>query len=636
MTDAAAGAIYNGFETEPDTTVSLWQDTNIVLPPESVEPGPYRTERTPYLREIADCLSTSDPTQEVCMMKGTQVGLTALANNFVGYIVDAAPGPILFVLPTVELARDHSRQKLSALIKATPTLRGKVPEQRSRDGTNTVLSKEFPGGSLVLAGSNSPANYRNKTIRYLILDDIDGFEDEVGDEGDPIALAYKRTDTYSYRKKILAGSTPTTKNVSKIERLFKSSDQRYYFVPCPHCGHMQRLQWGGRDADFGIRFRRDELGRLAAVWYECAGCHEPIDEAYKTAMLQAGEWRATYPERSRRGYHLSSLYSPLGWVSWRQVVDEFLEAHATRSRPLMKAWINTRLALTWEEKGTAVEHQKLMERAEAFEPLAVPDPALLVTVGVDTQDDRLVAMVCAWGPGEECWVIYYGTVYGDPAVDDTWNSIDDLLTRGYPHPSGIDLRIATLAVDTQGHRTQAVYSWARARAPRVIAIQGASKANQPIIGRPTLQDVNWRGDRVKAGVKLWPVGTDNAKATLYANLTKSTGPGCLHFYHSLPESFYKELTAEKLIDEIGRGGQIKQVWKKIRERNEAIDCWVYAYAAAYRAGLATLDFDRLRKRLLGGEQAGDPKPSHPQAASKRQQSQRPSTRGFSRPSWLNR
>jgi phage terminase large subunit GpA-like protein len=297
-----------GLRPDPKLTVTQWADEYRILPRKSSsEPGRYRSSRTPWVREIGDCLSPSSPVQEICVMKCTQVGLTELGNNFLGYVVDMNPGPFMFVLPTVELAKDHSKQKLAPTIEETPRLRGKIKAHRSRDSGNTIQTKEFPGGILFLSGSNSPASFRAKSIRFLVLDDIDGYPPDVGGEGDPVDLAKKRTDSYSTRKKILEISTPTEKGNSRIEKSFEESDQRYYHVPCPFCGEMQPLEWGGIDKDHGIKFKRDDAGLLVAVWYQCRACGEGIDEHHKTQILEQGEWIATYPERKKRGYHLSAL-----------------------------------------------------------------------------------------------------------------------------------------------------------------------------------------------------------------------------------------------------------------------------------------------------------------------------------------
>ena len=591
-------AFNQGLRPDPELTVTQWADAHRHLPRQSSsEPGRYRSSRTPYVREIMDHLSPSNPTQELCVMKGTQLGFTSVAENWFGYVVDLCPGPFMMVLPTVELAKDHSKQKLSPTIQETPRLRRKIKDNRSRDSGNTIQVKEFRGGILFLSGSNSATFFRQRSIRFLFLDDIDGFEPDVSGEGDPADLAKKRTDTFSTRKKIFEVSTPTIKGISRIEKSFEESDQRFFHVPCLLCGAMQRLEWGGKGADYGIRFTRDEVGKVIDTWYQCRECHGRIDEHDKLKMFEQGKWVPTHPERKKRGYHLSSLYSPLGWVSWRQIAEEFLEAKNSRER--LKVWMNTRLALSFEEAGDQPDWVGLKARCEPYKLLTVPTGGLLLTAGVDVQDNRLAVVIRAWGPGEESWLIWWGEIYGDPAQPHVWTQLDGLLDRRYPHDSGVDLEIICMAVDSGGHHTQTVYNYCRIRSPRVIAIKGASRAGQPVIGKPTQQDVDWMGSKIQNGVQLWPVGTDTAKSTIYARLKMlEPGPGYYHCPIGVDDEYFQQLTAEKLTTRYVKGFP-KMEWVKTGPRNESLDCEVYAFAAAIRAGLVMVDWAEIKKAVLG-------------------------------------
>ena len=223
----------DGLTPDPLLTVSEWADRYRVLSQRaSSEPGRWRTERTPYLKEIMDCLSPSSPFQRVVFMKGAQVGATESGNCWIGYVIHQAPGPMMAVAPTVELAKRNSKQRLDPLIEESEVLRERVKERRSRDSGNTVLSKEFPGGVLILTGANSAVGLRSMPARYLFLDEVDGYPGDVEGEGDPILLAERRSATFQ-RRKILLVSTPKTKGLSRIEREYGQSDQRRYFVPVP-------------------------------------------------------------------------------------------------------------------------------------------------------------------------------------------------------------------------------------------------------------------------------------------------------------------------------------------------------------------------------------------------------------------
>jgi len=602
MLDAAAiylEAFNAGLRPDPNITVTQWADAYRMLPKKSAaEPGKYRSSRTPYVREIMDCLSPASRVQEIVVMKGTQLGFTEIGNNWFGYVADASPGPMMMIFPTSELAKDHSKQKLQPTIQETPRLRDKVKEHRTRDSGNTIQTKEFPGGILFLSGSNSGAFFRSKSIRFLFLDDVDGFEHDIGGEGDPAELAKRRTDSYGSRKKIFEVSTPTIKGVSRIERSFLESDQRFYYVPCPHCGEYQRLLWGGPGADFGLKFTRDEHGRaIIDVWYECASCHERIHESSKTDMLEKGRWIPTYPERQKRGYQLSSLYSPLGWVSWLQIVKEFLEAKTFKER--LKVWMNTRLGEVFEEKGETHDWLALKNRAESYHVLTVPAGGLLLTAGIDTQDNRLAVVIRAWGRGEESWLIYWGELYGNPARPEVWQELDNLLSRSFDHVSGQQLRIISAGIDSGGHHTSEVYSFARRKSPVVMAVKGANLRGRPIIGHPKNVDFTWKGQVIKNGVQLWNIGTDTAKWNIYSRLKITTpGPGCYHFPVGIEDDYFIQLTAEKLMTRFVKGFPLQE-WVKAGPRNEALDCEVYAYAAALRAGIARLDWNALEKSITG-------------------------------------
>jgi phage terminase large subunit GpA-like protein len=606
MQDAAA-IYYEAWDDglRPDKKVSVvdWADQFRLLPQvASKEHGRYSTARTPYVREMMELLSPDHPCQEIVFMKSAQIGGTEIGINWIGSIIDQTPGPILQVLPTIDLARDYSKQKLQPTISSTPVLAAKVRESKARDSGNTILTKNFPGGILFLGGANSPAGFRSRSIRFLFLDDVDGFEHDVGTEGDPVDLARKRTNTYGVNKKIFIVSTPTIKGISRIERAWLESDQRYYEVPCPHCSSYQRLIWGGTGFEHGIKFERDDDGTVVDCWYVCRACKRRIDENGKTKMLDAGEWVPTKPGREIAGFHLSAFYSPLGWVSWAQIAKEFLNSKGNAQN--LKTWTNTVLGETWEEKGSQPDWVAIKNRSEPYKALEVPSGGLLLTAGVDVQQNRLAVVVKAFGEGEESWLVYWVELYGDPTTDEPWNQLDELLNRSYRHASGAELYIAAMAVDA-GYKTQEALNYCRLRAPKTMATKGSSKAAQPVLGKPTWQDVTYDGRKIPGGVQLWPLGTDTAKGTIYARLgLEKPGPGFIHTPIGIEDAYFQQLTAEKIQTKFIRGYP-KQEWVKIFERNEALDCEVMAYAAAIRAGLVHINWEELKKNL------GKPKKSNP-------------------------
>lgn len=597
-------AFLEGLRPDPDLTVSEWADQYRMLSNKaSAEPGPWRTDRTPYLREIMDCMSSSSTIQKVVFMAGAQLGKTEGINNVVGYMISEAPGPAMFVQPTIEMAKRLSKQRLESLIHETPRLAEKVAPARSRDSGNTLFSKEYPGGILLLTGANSATGLRSAPCRWILLDEVDAFPHDVDGEGDPCALAERRASTFS-RRKIILTSTPTVKDMSRIETEYLASDQRRYFVPCPHCGHMQYLQWKNLQW-------RDGDSRTAA--YVCESCGTHIREHYKSEMLRKGEWRATAVGEDKRtaGFHLSSLYSPLGWKSWEEIVGEFLRAK--NDAPLLKTFVNTVLGETWEEEvGARLGVDGLRERAEFYESNTVPQGASLVTAGVDVQDNRVAVGLYGWGQGEECWLMWHGEIYGDPAGKKLWSQVDDIINRTYPRADGESVKVSAVGVDSGGHFTSEVYAYCRERRKKgVFALKGQSQRNKPPIGKPSKVDINYKGQVLKNSAELFPVGVDTIKSTLFGRLKHNeTGPGYIHFHNEAGQEYFKQLTAERQVVRYVKGFAIREWKKKPGDRNEALDVLVYSYAALnflYMRYNRNTIFEQFSKTTIEGDVPKDEK-----------------------------
>jgi len=448
----------------------------------------------------------------------------------------------------------------------------------------------------------------------------------------------KRTDAFGSKKKIYINSTPTIAGVSHIEKEYEESSQGVFYVPCPHCNEYQFLEFGGVGFEHGLKFSRDNDGQITDTWYQCKHCKRRIDEWQKTEMMANGKYVHKFPNRKKRGFKINALYSPLGWLSWQQIAEEFLKAAAAlkkgNSLP-MKVWTNTRAAETYEEDGEQPEWIKIQARAESYKILTVPEKGLLLCAGVDTQDDRLEIIVQAWGAGEESWTIYYGVIYGDPERPEVWKDLDELLNRSFKHASGADLHILSVGIDTGGHKTQSVYNYVRTRGPRVFALKGLSTQGKQVLNRPTKQDVDFNGVKIKNGVELWHVGTDTAKGMIYSRLNiVEHGPGFYHFPIGLEEEFYLQLTAEKIVKKFVKGYP-RYEWIKTRARNEVLDCCVYCLAAAYKAGITRIDFKSLLKRIEAS--AGSSSPAghaiFKKANTKRNARRKPG--GYQRPSWMN-
>ncbi len=739
-------ALIEGLTPDPEITVWEWADQKRILPKETTaEYGPWRTDRVPLMREIMAALSPSDPVQEVILAKGTQLAGTEVGNNFLGYVIDVAPGPAMLVLPTSNTAKRSGKTRIDKMIEATPSLRDKVAERRSRDASNTASLKEFDGGLLIIAGANSAAELASSPVRYLFLDELDSFPDSLGGEGAPEKLAEKRTDTFVRKKIFKNSSVKGARGRSKIMKNWRRGDQRRAYVPCPHCEHRQPLVW--EQMRWDTRKARDlrctECGGLSEIlpdahlresvvtppppacepaavvgvssadpitgaatpsddgsspssapaaearatpaapvihpespitgavrsqhspkverpaltdspnvesvstaqlktehrlpdsaaapvihtcphcqahiaesedtvlerdtaevlWvhYECIACAEPIEEHHKPAMFAAGQWVPEQPGAGRpKSYHLSSLYSPLGWYGWLQAVRDYIEAEADPSGEKMRTFMNTVLALEYSDPGQEVEHEGLRTRAEAYRLRSVPMGGLMLSAAVDVQKNRLEVKVKAWGRGEESWLVAYEVIYGDPMQDDVWESLDDFLATSFAHEGGNSMRILATAVDS-GFLTQRVYNFCATRGHRLIfPVKGVQSSGKAILGKPSKQDIDWRGQVIKDGIDLWPIGVDSAKSLVLSRLgIEKPGPQYMHFPLGLPDSYYKGLTAERKTRKLIHGYE-KWVWEKESGvANEPFDLEGYAYAAAIRAGVTRANWDKLEAFFRG-------------------------------------
>jgi phage terminase large subunit GpA-like protein len=589
-----------GLTPDPLLSVSEWSDRHRMLSSKaSAEPGRWRTSRTPYLKAIMDCLSPTSPIERVAFMKAAQLGATEMGSNWIGYVIHHAPGPMMAVWPTVEMAKRNSKQRIDPLIDESPILAELIAPARSRDSGNTILSKEFRGGVLVMTGANSAVGLRSMPVRYLFLDEVDGYPLDVEGEGDAVSLAEARTRTFA-RRKIFIVSTPTISGASAIEREFEASDQRRYFVPCPHCSHRQ---W--------LRFEqlRWEKGQPETAAYVCESCDKPIAEHHKTWMLEHGEWRAMNTEGNYKtaGFHLSSLYSPVGWRSWQDIAASWESAVSKESgsAAAIKTFKNTELGETWVEEGEAPDWQRLIERREDYALGTVPEQGLLLVGAADVQKDRIEASIWAFGRGKESWLIEHrilmGPVYGDMGARETvWQSLKSMIDETWTHASGNQMPLTRFALDT-GFATQEAYAFVRgSRDSRVMAIKGVPRG-AALIGTPTAIDVSQGGKKLRRGIKLYSVAVGIAKLEFYNNLRKTadvaedgTTPVYPAGFVHLPKidaEFIQQLCAEQLITRRDRNGFPVREWQKMRERNEALDCYVYARAAASAAGL-----DRFEER----------------------------------------
>lgn len=571
----------DGLKPIPLMTVSAWSDKNRFLSSESsAEPGPWRTLRTPYLKDILDDLSPKSPVNEVIAMKGVQLGYTEGGLNVVGCYIDIAPCPIMYVMPTIEMSKGISESRIDPMIEMSPSLKKRVRPSRSRDSGNTKFTKRYPGGVLVLSGANSAASLRSRPVKVLVLDEVDAYPLSVDNEGSPIALAEKRTSTFGSKRKIYKLSTPTVQGQSVITTEYEKTDKRKYHVPCPHCDHMQELRFEN------LKWNE---GEYHTVMYFCEDCAAGIEERFKPRMLEAGEWVMTAPENKntyRKGYHINSLYSPLGWLSWSQIAEQWEEAQ--KDTNLMRVFVNTILGEPYREKGEAPPWENLYNRRETYRINHPPVEVAFITVGVDVQKDRLELEVVGWCKNKRTYSIDFRVLPGDTSARPVWDDLARVVGETWVREDGAELAMRLMAVDT-GYNTQHVYDFCkRFDVTRVIPVKG-NESQQVMVAPPRQVDVTSSGKKI-GRVKIWHVGVSVIKSELYGFLRQDKDEngvlpyGYCHFPQYEP-NYFRGLTAEELQMKMNKRGYRVYQWVKKYERNEPIDCRVYARAAASVFGL---------------------------------------------------
>jgi len=576
-------AAFTIFRPPPSLTVSQWADENRVLPATSAEPGRWRTTRVPYTKRIMDVLG-DEVTREVVLAKSAQTAGTSIGENYIGFVIDQSPSALLTVWPTEKALRAWSTKRLAPLLADTACLNAKFPRSGRRDSKDSIASKEFPGGYIQALTAKSTADLRSHSSRRAIAEEVDEWEGDVGEQGDPLQLLRRRMITF-WNSKFFMVSTPTLAGFSRIWSELETSTWEEYWVPCPHCSTMQTLRWKDGDQD------KYEAGQYRLVWekaktgelipgtccYVCENCAAYIEERHKSWMLERGEWRPRFPGRAKIGFHINTIYSPL--CSWDDIVGAFQSA--VKNPAEMKTFVNTMLGLPYAESGEKVDAHFLSQRTEHYAG-QVPKGVGLLTAGVDVQGDRLELLVYGWGAGEESWMIAWEQLDGDPGSDQVWRDLDARLLAIWRHECGAHVRISAACVDA-GYQTKKVHDFCDARSSRkIIATVGRDGRGRKLIQAPTPQ--KYRRSNKKKPTHV--IGIDSGKDLLYSRLRlvkpdlgAPAPPGFIHFPEETEETFFDQLTAEQLQTQYHKG-RPSRVWVKPKDRrNEALDLTILAMAA---------------------------------------------------------
>ena len=592
--NACLAKILSGMKPPEDLTVSQWADKNRRLTSESsAEVGKWRTSRTPYMFDILD--SFTDPLIEhIVVVAASQVGKSETINNMVGYCIDQDPGPILLIQPTIDDVKRYSEMRIAPMIRETRCLKRKVADPKSRDAANTKRQKSFPGGVLVMTGSNVAHDLSSMPIRYVFGDERDRWATSAGSEGDPWELAVARTRTF-YNKKMVEVSTPTVKGASAIENSYNLGTMERWKTQCPHCGEYVEITFDNIRFEYEAAEKGDkEIFHITELFYVCPECGGISDE--HTMKSQPAKWVATVPEARKhhktRSFWLTAWVSP--WATWESIILQFLQA-GTDSAKLQVVY-NTQFGELWEERGDMASEDDVMARREVYEA-EVPDGVLLLTCGVDTQDDRLEYEVVGHRRYGETWGIKKGVILGRPDTEEVWERLDEVLSHKYKFKSGVSLQISLTFIDEGGHFTQEVRQHCLARQyDHVFAIKGANRPDIPYTAPPKKQKIVVNG-KVIGQVWVYEIGVNAGKQKIVDNLrVQSPGANYCHFplRDDYGKQFFKQLMSEHLayVPKLNHPWQ----WQKIpgHERNEAFDIRNYNLAACE---ILSPDWDAIEQKL---------------------------------------
>ena len=562
------------FRPPPKLNLADWADRYRRLSTESsAEAGHWVTDKAPYEREIMNAIS--DPfTPQVVVVKASQLGITDSAIlNPIGYHVSEDPCPILVVQPTVEIAEAFSTDRLAPMFRDSPRLKGLMAEPRSRDSTNTLRRKSFPGGFLAIAGANSSATLSGRPVRIVLFDDVDRYPLSAGKEGDPVRLGMARTKAFWNRKTVLV-SSPSTKGISRIEKAFNESTQEYWYLPCPNCIHMQILDWDRIDFD--------------TITHRCEACNKYFE---KWQWLNGeGQWIAhrSHDERGRkvttRGFHVGGLINP--WLEWELMIVEFVAATRAADEgdfELLKVFLNTGLGKLWEDRGQKVDIDLYATRREVYPPdEVIPEGVLVLTAGVDVGERQLNYEIVGWGAGKESWGIEYGWIEGNPREDDVWKALDDAVYRRvFEFADKAKIRVRRICVDAN-YQGNYVHTYTRPRQPRCVSIRGEGGIGKPFIKGFTMSKFN--------RATVITLGVDSGKEEItHRLLVNAKGSGYCHFpqlktgepARGYDEEYFRGLTAEQRIIKHKHGFRT-YIWiKRVSQRNEPFDARNYALAALH-------------------------------------------------------
>jgi len=568
---------------------------------DSWETGRYSTARAPYQKEIIDECTNRD-NRTVVFISGAQNGKSLILKIVTGYSIHQEPVPMLVVHPTLSMGKTYSQDRLDSMFRDVKVLRDLVGDTKTRDSGNTILQKRYPGGDIAIAGANSPASLASRSRGKVLFDEVDKYKESAGGQGDPCAQGEARLETYPDGMSIYT-STPTNEGDSKIFEKYEQTDQRKYFVPCPHCGHEHLLLWDN------MVWKEDSRGKVvpASVHMLCPSCLKPIQQSHKITFIAKGVWKPT-AEPLRPGFvgfWINSLYSP--FKTWLDRVYEFVEARKVPE--LLQVFYNAVLAKLWKIYTESPDWEKVYSKREKYPFNRIPAGASIILGGVDIQGDRLEVLIRAYGPNMESWGIDHRVLIGSPKKKMVWSKLDKIMEEEFPYEIGGSAKIYRLAIDT-GYESTIAMNWAgKYGYDRVMAIKGSSMRMAPRMGTPKLMDKDSQGKKLVCGTYLTMIGTNAYKTDIYSALKLDRVkpghevPWGYRHYPEFSEDFFKQLTVEGLVKRAGRF-----YWDKpAGAANEGLDLEVYSDSAAYGVGVYRWTNEKHEAYIQAWVKGPDPK-----------------------------
>ena len=546
-------------EPPVDMTVSEFSERYITLPSDTAKPGSFVP--FPYQVEMLD--SMADPSVEtVTLMMGAQTGKSQMFLNTICYYIAVRPSNIILLLPTADDVATMKTTKLDALLETTKGVRERVAKPRARGGKNNNSIVTFTGGALFFSSANAARTLRSRSVPIVMLDEISGFPQDTG-EGSPITIVKARTKTFGDRKKIIQTSTPTAVG-DAIHNEFLAGDQRYFFIPCPHCGESQTLEFENLRIDKDVNEKTGDIIKWhpETAYYAGKCCGVIWTDSDKVKACKKGEWVATAESTGHRSYQLNELYSP--FIKWKDTAKAYVSCRRTFD---MQSFYNTNMGLPWEEEAVKVDANSLMARAKRFDADDLPAQIVMLTTGTDVQADRIETTLVGWGKNEESYVLEHVVFIGDPIQRDVWDQLKEYLFKEYAHPTGRTIKSTVNIVDS-GYLSPSVYAFCQ-MTPKTLPSKGASSR---------LKSLFAQSKAGPSGSKLVTIDTVEAKMNINKKINLVDKPNSpeIHFSDVLEDEWYLQFTAEKMVRKVSKG-RVSYEFLPIRKRNEALDCYVYAY-----------------------------------------------------------